>query len=94
MERISVINQKEFFKEILNKNKTSLRDISRKLGISYSILKKASRGESTIPKEIFVRLVKYSEKPDYWESRSIAMNKFWAHQKEERLRFQKLLRTP
>jgi len=59
MKRVRIKDYKEFFKDI-KKNK-SLKEFSKKSNISYSCLKRWSRGENLIPEKIFLRLLGQSK---------------------------------
>jgi transcriptional regulator with XRE-family HTH domain len=64
--RIKLNNSKIFFDEILEKEKLSLKQLSKKLNIGYSALKSYRRGELFIPKKIFEEIFKLSDNKKYW----------------------------
>lgn len=64
--RIRIEKQKLFFREILKNKKISLRELSKHLKINYSPIKKYNRGESTIPLEVFEKLIELSPRKRYW----------------------------
>ncbi|HUS49978.1 MAG TPA: LAGLIDADG family homing endonuclease [Candidatus Paceibacterota bacterium] len=75
--RVLIDNPKDFFKEILEKERKSLNGMSKKLLIHYSPLKRYARGELTIPKEVFDRLIKISPRKNYWIIKTRYMGDNW-----------------
>jgi intein/homing endonuclease len=75
--RIKVVNQKGFFREILEVNKINLIALSKKININYSTLKKYARGEYLIPEDVFVRLIGLSGKKEIWLSNSEKVEDNW-----------------
>lgn len=64
--RIKLSNPERFFDEILQKNKESLKQLSKKNSFNYSNLKQYRRGEKTMPDFIFNALIWYSPRVNFW----------------------------
>ncbi len=64
--RIKLKDSGKFFKEVLEKEKSSLKTLSKKININYSTLKKYARGELLLPQELFSKLLNLSAKKDRW----------------------------
>ena len=64
MKRVLIKNTKQFFKEILNGQ--SLRSFSKENTINYSTLKQWARGDTLMPKNIFLELINEFENKEYW----------------------------
>jgi len=75
MKRVRIKDYKEFFKDI-KKNK-SLKEFSKKSNISYSCLKRWSRGENLIPEKIFLRLLGHSKKRAKWKNQASYKEENW-----------------
>lgn len=81
MERVLLKNQKIFFKEILENKNLSLRSLSKKLNINYSTMKQIARGEISLPKNIFDRLLSYTKKAEYWCKKAEIKAQNWGQSK-------------
>lgn len=75
--RIKLKKQREFFKEILSKEKINLIQLSKKLKLNYSNLKQYSRAERTIPEHVFSVLISLSPNSLYWDNNKIILKDNW-----------------
>ena len=79
--KIKIKNSKKFFDEMLNKEGMSLRKFSKSLRIGYSNIKRYRRGESTIPQDLFDKLIKHSLNKKYWLKNLKKLNDNWGRSK-------------
>lgn len=64
--RVKLRNQKEFFDEILSRQKCNLKQLSKIISVNYSVFKKYRRGELSIPEKLFNKLLKLSPNKNLW----------------------------
>ncbi len=75
--RILLKDSRKFFDEINHHNHVSLRYLSNKLNLSYTNLKKQRRGELTLQKETFMKILKLSPHQKFWEDEAIEVEDNW-----------------
>jgi intein/homing endonuclease len=79
--RIKLKNSRELFEEIDNKENLNLKELSKKLKINYSTIKKYRRGELAIPKKIFEKLIELSSNKENWLKNSEILENNWGASK-------------
>jgi len=75
--RIKLNSSKQFFDEILKKDRISLRKFSEKIKENYSNLKQYRRGEKTMLEAVFNKVLEFSSRKDYWQDNLERINENW-----------------
>ena len=77
--RIQLSNPKKFFEQILKKKGLNLINFAKILEVNYSTLKKYRRGELTLTKDIFSKIIKYSPNKENWEKNIKELQDGWGN---------------
>lgn len=75
--RYKLKNPTDFFDEILFNKGINLKKFSKIIAVNYSTIKKYRRGELTLPKEVFEKLVEYSSNKSFWLGQKIEFKNNW-----------------
>lgn len=86
--RVKLTNPKSFFENVLEKK--SLKNLSKKINVNYSTLKKWKGGDNLIPEDQFNRIIMHAKDKRYWLNCISFKKEGWGRSKGGKIAVSKL----
>lgn len=75
--RYKLNNPKLFFDELLAEQKINLKQLSKKLDLSYTLFKQCRRGDLTLSGYYFDKLIELSPRKTFWKENCHILDDYW-----------------